>query len=123
MLRAVFTSRVLAALLAAALAALLMGGGVQEGETARLERRAEEVLSGISKAGKVEVVIATCSVSKQGNTLLSSDEAYKCVPCGAVAVAEGAGDPLVNAQLTQALSALLGLPLSAVSVISGGSGR
>ena len=39
---------------------------------------------------------------------------------GAVAVAEGAGDPLVRIELEQALCALLGLPASAVSVVTGG---
>ena len=42
------------------------------------------------------------------------------VPCGAMAVAQGADDPLVRMQLEQALCALLGLPNSAVSVVTGG---
>jgi len=44
----------------------------------------------------------------------------QAIPSGAVAVAQGADDPFVCAQLTQALCALLGLPASSVSVISGG---
>ena len=39
---------------------------------------------------------------------------------GAVAVAQGADDPLVCLELQQALCALLGLPASAVSVVTGG---
>ncbi len=42
------------------------------------------------------------------------------IPCGAMAVAQGADDPLVRMQLEQALCALLGLPISAVSVVTGG---
>ncbi len=37
-----------------------------------------------------------------------------------MAVAQGADDPLVRMQLEQALCALLGLPNSAVSVVTGG---
>ena len=71
----------------------------------------------------MSVVIRTRETSGGGSTgLFSSDAAKETVPCGAVAVAEGADDPLVRMQLTQALCALLGLQASAVSVVSASGG-
>ena len=61
--------------------------------------------------------------TQMGNSGLLSgktDEAAE-IPCGAVAVAQGADDPLVRIQLEQALCALLGLPGTAVSVMAGGN--
>ena len=73
-------------------------------ETTRLEKQASAVLSRMGNSGLLS-----------GKT----DEAAE-IPCGAVAVAQGADDPLVRIQLEQALCALLGLPGTAVSVMAGG---
>jgi len=70
-------------------------------------------------AGRVQVVIMTRAQQTEPGTLVKTDNAVE-IPCGAVAVAEGAGDPLVRIELEQALCALLGLPASAVSVVTGG---
>ena len=90
-------------------------------ETTRLEKQASAVLSRIEGAGRVEVTIMTRKTQMGNSGLLSgkTDEAAE-IPCGAVAVAQGADDPLVRIQLEQALCALLGLPGTAVSVMAGG---
>lgn len=85
----------------------------------RLERQASAVLSRMEGAGRVEVTIMTRKAQTGGTGLLKSETGGE-VPCGAMAVAQGADDPLVRMQLEQALCALLGLPNSAVSVVTGG---
>ena len=79
------------------------------------------MLSRMEGAGRVEVTIMTRKTQMGNSGLLSGkpDEAAE-IPCGAVAVAQGADDPLVRIQLEQALCALLGLPGTAVSVMAGG---
>ena len=120
-LRAVLTPQVLA-LLAAALALLVLTGMRSEnaGGTTQLERRVAKTLSAVEGAGRVRVVISTRQT--QTSSALSGGSAQE-IPSGAIAVAEGASDPLVNMRLTQALCALLGLPSSAVTVISGMGGE
>ena len=90
-------------------------------ETTRLEKQTSAVLSRMEGAGRVEVTIMTRKTQMGNSGLLSgkTDEAAE-IPCGAVAVAQGADDPLVRIQLEQALCALLGLPGTAVSVMAGG---
>ena len=95
----------------------------QRTEETSLEARIARTLSAMEGAGQVSVVIRTRETSGGGSTgLFSSYEAKETAPCGAVAVAEGADDPLVRMQLTQALCALLGLQASAVSVVSASGG-
>ena len=95
----------------------------QRTEETSLEARIARTLSAMEGAGQVSVVIRTRETSGGGSTgLFSSDAAKETVPCGAVAVVEGADDPLVRMQLTQALCALLGLQASAVSVVSASGG-
>ena len=104
-----------------AIAALLMmaaGISMKEGNPASaLEKRMENTLSRIEGAGQVSVVIKTMTLQSGGT--LSAGRAQE-IPCGAVAVAQGADDPLVRLALEEALCALLGLPASAVSVAAGG---
>lgn len=85
----------------------------------RLERQASAVLSRVEGAGRVEVTIMTRKTQTGGSGFLKNETGGE-VPCGAVAVAQGADDPLVRIQLEEALCALLGLPGSAVSVMTGG---
>ena len=66
-------------------------------------------------------MIGYCALREEaGGAGLLKGETGGDVPCGAMAVAQGADDPLVRMQLEQALCALLGLPNSAVSVVTGG---
>ena len=90
-------------------------------ETTRLEKQASAVLSRMEGAGRVEVTIMTRKTQMGNSGLLSgkTDEAAE-IPCGAVAVAQGADVPVVRIQLEPALCALLGLPGTAVSVMAGG---
>ena len=114
-LRAAMTPQALCLLL---LALLLLGGTRLWGDSAQtaLEKRVSRVLSGVAGAGRVDVVIKTRR--ERGSALSSSGQEE--TPVGAVAVAQGADDPLVCMELQQALCALLGLPASAVSVVTGG---
>ena len=116
-LRAALTPQ---ALIVLALVMLLGMSFTQKGNSATaLERRTEQTLAAISGAGSVQVVIRMREATGQ-TTGLSAASARESVPCGAIAVAQGANDPWVQIQLQEALCALLGLPASAVSVIAGG---
>ena len=119
-LRAAITPQTAVILLVLALAAVCMLGPNGADECSDLEARAGAVLSGVQGAGKVSGVISMRSLPGQsaGSGLMPREE--QTVPAGAIAVAQGADDPFVCAQLTQALCALLGLPASCVSVLSGG---
>lgn len=88
----------LGALLLCAGLCLLLGLFTESSETQ--EQQISRVLSGMAGAGHVEVTVY-------------SEES---VPCGAVAVADGAGSISVRLQLTSALSALLGLPDDRIAV-------
>ena len=115
-LRAALTPQ---ALIVLALVMLLgMSFTQKEDSGTALERRTEAALAAISGAGKVQVVIRTRESS--GQTGFASASGKERVPCGAVAVAQGADDPWIRIQLQEALCALLGLPASAVSVVAGG---
>jgi len=105
----------LALFLCAAIVSSWSGGGQSD-----LEARASRILSEVAGAGKVSVVIATRRPGGREAVLGAQGGETQAIPSGAVAVAQGADDPFVCAQLTQALCALLGLPASSVSVISGG---
>jgi len=116
-LRAAARPRVL--VLLAALLVFLSGMHLLSGKKAQssFEERVSQTLSGIQGAGKVSVIIQTRrSISEGGIYGTEKQE----IPCGAVAVAQGADDPIVRQQLEQALCALLSLPASAVSIVTGG---
>lgn len=115
-LRAALTPQALVVLVLA----LLLGASMMHKGDPRsaLERRTEAALEAISGAGKVQVVIRMREGAEQKG--LSPSSGVGELPCGAVAVAQGADDPWVQIQLQEALCALLGLPVSAVSVVVGG---
>lgn len=115
-LRAALTPQ---AMILLALLILLAGGMLGKGgnPSSSLERRIEKTLSSVEGAGRVQVVIRTKTVSGTG-TLASSKQQE--IVCGAAAVATGASDPIVRLELERALCALLDLPPSAVSVMTGG---
>lgn len=99
----------------------------EESSMTQLEQRISKTLSAMEGAGDVQVVIMTRENSAETGGTLGYGSSKKgdaaALPCGAIAVAEGADDPLVNMQMTQALCALLGLPASSVSVVTGTGGR
>ncbi len=122
-LRAALTPQaVVGAALALALMAgsLFLGGQNAGAQGTELERRIARTLSAMEGAGEVRVVIMTREQERRTETGFRAAGTAQQVPCGAVAVAQGADDPLVNMELTQALCALLGLPASSVSVVTGG---
>ena len=102
-------------LLAAALLLVWFAAGGRTGASP-LEERTARTLSGMEGAGRVEVTIRTREVT----TGTFGSAASESVPCGAIVVAQGAGDPMVEMQLRQAVCALLGLPAASVSVMTGG---
>ena len=83
-----------------------------------LERRISKTLSLVDGAGRVEVTIAMKTAGEVQRTL--GKEQNRRTPCGAVAVAQGADDPLVALELQEALCALLSLPPSSVAIMTGG---
>ena len=116
-LRAVLTPNVLIVLLVILLVISGTRFSGQKTYTESLEHRASEVLSMVHGAGKVHVVIRMRKLSEKNGALgMQTLE----VPCAAVAVAEGADDPIVCHLLEQALCVLLDLSASAVSIVTGG---
>ena len=105
-------------LLAAALLLCWLAAASQRTDASPLEERLARTLSCMDGAGRVEVTIRTREVASSGGALGAS--VSESVPCGAVVVAQGAQDPLVKMELRQAVCALLGLPASSVSVVTGG---
>ena len=93
--------------------------GMWQRKELSLEERVADTLSAIEGVGDVRVVIATKPVRTQTSMQIVNGQQME-IPCGAVAVAKGADDPWIQGQIIDALCALLGLPVSAVSVISGG---
>lgn len=115
--RAALTPQALLLLAAFLLAGVWMcGGGSRQ---TSLERRASRVLSEVSGAGRVEVVISMRQREDTGGMRASGGNAAD-IALGAVAVAQGANDPIVCFELQQALCALLSLPASSVSIVEGG---
>lgn len=88
----------LAALLFCTALCLLLGA--QGSRELTGEARISQVLSGIEGAGSVDVVL--CYTGE--------------VPCGAVVVAQGAGDIAVQLRLASAVSTLLGIPQDRIAV-------
>ena len=123
-LRAALTPQ--AVLLLAGVLLLFAGFGATSsagsGGMTALERRISRTLSGVEGAGEVRVVILTRQTQQGTQSVLSGTQTAE-QPTGAIAVAQGAGDPLVNLRLTQALCSLLGLPASAVTVMGGSGGE
>ena len=116
-LRAALTPQAVV-LLAAALLLCWLAAASQRTGALPLETRLARTLSCMEGAGRVEVTIRTREVASSGGAFGTS--VSESVPCGAVVVAQGAQDPLVEMELRQAVCALLGLPASSVSVVTGG---
>ena len=93
---------ILAALLFCVALCLLMGS--QHDDAASGENRIRQVLSAIDGAGTVDVAVYY----------------EESLPCGAVIVADGAGDVAVQLRLTSAVTTLLGIDLARVAVYERG---
>ena len=116
-LRAALTPQAVV-LLAAALLLCWLAAASQRTVALPLETRLARTLSCMEGAGRVEVTIRTREVASSGGVFGTS--VSESVPCGAVVVAQGAQDPLVEMEMRQAVCALLALPASSVSVVTGG---
>ena len=90
---------------------LALGGRENASGTTPEEARLSQVLSAIEGAGNVEVAIYYEEIDGAS------------VPCGAVVVADGAGDVTVRLRLTRAVTTLLGISAGRVEVFQreGGS--
>lgn len=115
-LKAALTPQALLFFLLMLLAGVAFSGN--GGETP-LEQRIERTLMEMEGVENVRVTIRTHSAQEAMRSGLSKPQG-EGIPAGAVAVVGGADDPLIRLQLERALCALLGLPPSAVNVISGG---
>lgn len=117
-LRATLTPQAIALICAAALFLMLAGGGLDEyGSNQDLETRIAKTLSSVEGAGKVSVVLHTKQTEQtDGLHGREIDEAL----IGAVAVVQGADDPVLRAEIQDALCTLLGLSSASVSVLAGG---
>lgn len=81
--------------------------GMRDGSSATEEDRISRVLSSIAGAGQVNVAVY-----------------YEdSLPCGAVVVADGAGDVAVEIQLVSAVKTLLGIGQERIAVYERGNGR
>lgn len=118
-LRAALTPQVIILLAAALLLTGMLASGHESSLT--LEQRLQRTLSGVDGAGRVFVTIRCreSSDTRLGSASFGAAAASE-IPCGAVVVAQGAGDPIVEMELRQAVCAILGLSASSVSVIKGG---
>lgn len=78
-----------------------------------LEMQLEQVLSAMEGVGEVEVMITTQSQvdSLFGNT--STEEQV----CGVVVVAEGAGNAVVDARISEAVKALFSIEVHKISIV------
>ncbi len=119
-LRAAMTPKALLVLGAVLLIVGMMRRETGAGGYTDLEQRTARTLSTMDGAGDVSVVILTRAVGSAGTGIGLSGGQEAQTPVGAIAVAQGAGDPLVRMELEAALCALLGLPGTAVSVMAGG---
>lgn len=116
-LRAAITPQA-AIVLAVLLLAFSMAVGWNEDGGSALEKRISQTLSRMEGAGSVAVTIRTRRIEQISGALGS--QAAQEIPAGAVAVAQGADDPMVALALRDALCALLGIPASSVSIVTGG---
>lgn len=116
-LRAVLSPAALLAVACLMLLVALMSAS-RDRSSLTLEERASRTLSAMEGAGRVEVTIRTREVLVSGGSF--GAERKQEIPCGAIAVAQGADDPLVEMQLREALCALLGVSPASVSIAVGG---
>ena len=101
---------ILLAVCAAAVLLLTDAAGEIQAERTALEMRMESVLSCVSGAGRVRVL-----VNQDGEKVFSDSEASVQ---GVVIVAEGADDLRVALELQQAVQALLGVDAVRIEVLS-----
>lgn len=121
-LRAAILSPAMIALLILFAIFLFMSSGSTDGGERALEERIAHILSGIEGAGEVQVIIRTQTVEVKTDNRIGARSEEMRVPCGAIASAPGAHDPLIKMRITQALCALLGLEASCVEVIESAVG-
>ena len=115
--RSVALAPVLVSLLMCIVLFLLASMDMRGDSVAALEARTAAALSEIAGVGKAHVVIRTRggAIKETGGVFTRTQEEQ--IPCGAVAVMQGAEDPLVRMKAAQALCSLLGLQASQVDVL------
>ena len=97
-------------------------GGQSEGKDSTIYKTAEgndlevqlaRVLSAMEGVGAVEVMITT---ENTGNSLFSENNGNRKV-CGVVIVADGAGNPVVEARISDAVKALFSIEAHKISIV------
>ena len=83
---------------------------VTQGE---LEQQLKNVLSAMEGVGEVEVMITT----KSAKTDFFSDEYEEGEVLGVVVVAQGAGNPTIDAKISDAIKALFGIDVHKISIV------
>lgn len=83
---------------------------VSEGE---LERQLENVLSAMEGVGEVKVMITKQGSSESVFGAQTSGEKV----CGVVVVAEGAGSPTINSQISETVKALFSIDVHKISIV------
>lgn len=83
---------------------------IQEGD---MEGQLKRVLSSMEGVGEVEVMLTTES---EADSLFGADKASPKVS-GVVVVAEGAGEPLVDARISEAVKALFSVDAHKISIV------
>lgn len=79
----------------------------------RMEVQLEAILSAMEDVGKVKVMI---SVETEESSMFSQQNSVQKV-CGVVVVAEGAGNPTVDAKIINAVKALFSIDAHKISIV------
>ncbi len=86
---------------------------INQEETASLEAQLEYVLSAMEGVGNVKVMISTENTKE---TLFGTENSKGNVT-GVVVVAQGAGNPVVDARISDAIKALFSIDVHKISIV------
>lgn len=84
-----------------------------QGQNSSLEAKLESVLSATEGVGKVKVMIST---KERNSTLFGSENGEETV-MGVVVVAQGAGNPVVDARISEVVKALFSIDVHKISIV------
>ena len=84
-----------------------------QGQNSSLEAKLEGVLSATEGVGNVKVMIST----KESNSTLFGNENGEETVMGVVVVAQGAGNPVVDARISEVVKALFSIDVHKISIV------
>ena len=82
-------------------------------QNSSLEEKLEGVLSATEGVGKVKVMIST----QKGESILFGSENGEEIVMGVVVVAQGAGNPVVDARISEVVKALFSIDVHKISIV------